>query len=64
MVSLELSLERRHSLNMPHRERNIVPDEWTSERKDAMSLTFIASVWNTKHAIISRGQRMRDGVYS
>ena len=39
---------------MSHRERDIVPDGGTSETKGALSLKFLASVWNTKYAIVSR----------
>ena len=34
----------------------IVQDGGTSERKDALSMKFPASVWNTKNAIISKEQ--------
>ena len=53
-VSLQLWLEGRQSWSMSHREREIVPDRGTSERKGMLSLKFLASVWNTKYAIISR----------
>ena len=39
---------------MSHREREIVTDRGTSERKGMLSLKFLASVWNTKCAVISR----------
>ena len=40
---------------MSHREREIVPDGWTSEIKGELSLKFIASLCSKKYAIISRG---------
>ena len=41
---------------MSHKGKDTVPDGGTNERKGALSLKFLASVWNTvKYAIISRG---------
>ena len=40
---------------MPQGEREIVSDGGTSERKSALSLKVLASVWNTKYVITSRG---------
>ena len=40
---------------MSHREKETVADGGTSERKGALSLTFLASVWILKYAIISGG---------
>ena len=37
-MSLELRFEGRQSLSMLHREREIVPDGWTNERKGVLSL--------------------------
>ena len=41
--------------HVPQKKREIVPDEGTNERKGALSLKCLPSVWNTKYAIISRG---------
>ena len=41
--------------HVAHREREIVPDGGASERKGALSLKCLESVWNTKYVIISRG---------
>ena len=49
---------------MSHTEREIVPDGGTNERKRVLSLKFLASVWNTKYAIISRGVESAVGMYS
>ena len=40
---------------MSHREREIVPDGRTSERKGALSLESFTSVRNTEDASVSRG---------
>ena len=40
---------------MLHREREIVPDGETSERKVALSLKFLASFWNMKVEIVCKG---------
>ena len=40
---------------MWHREREIVPEGKTNERKGALSLGLVASVRNTEDAIIRRG---------
>ena len=40
---------------MSHREREIVPDGGANERKGALSLKCLESVWNTIYVIISRG---------
>ena len=39
---------------MSHREMEIIQDGGTNERKDALSMKFPATVWNTKNAIISK----------
>ena len=40
---------------MSHREREIVPDGKTNERKGALSLEPFVSVRNTEDASVSRG---------
>ena len=54
-MSLQLGSEGRQSLSMSHREREIVPDGRTSERKGALSLEFFMSVWNMEDASVSNG---------
>ena len=51
----ELNSDFREDILACHRDREIVPDKGTNERKGALSLKCLASVWNTKYAIISRG---------
>ena len=54
-MSLELRFEGRQSLNMSHRESEIVPDGRTNERKGALSLEPFTSVRNTEDASVSSG---------
>ena len=54
-VSLELWLEGIKGLSMSHRERELVPDGKTNKRKGNLSLEFLASVWDTEDASVSRG---------
>ena len=54
-MSLPLRLEGRQSLSMPHREREIVLDGRTNERKGALPLEPFTSVQNTEDARVSRG---------
>ena len=48
---------------MSHTERESVPDGGTNERQGVLSLKFLASVWNTKYAIISKGVDSVFGMY-
>ena len=54
-MSLELRSEGRRSLSMSHREREIVPNGRTNERKGALSLEPFTSVRNTEDASASSG---------
>ena len=54
-VSLEFGRVRESSVSLLHREREIVLEGKTSERKDALSLELLASIWNTEDVIISGG---------
>ena len=54
-VSLEFGRVRESSVSLLHREREIVLEGKTSERKDALSLELLASIWNTEDMIISGG---------
>ena len=45
---------RKAKLELVTQKKENVPDGGTIERKGAVSLKFLASVWNTKDAIISR----------
>ena len=54
-MSLELRFEGRQSMSTSHREREIVPDGRTSERKGVLSLEPFTSVRNTEDASVSRG---------
>ena len=49
---------------MSHREREIVPDGRTNERKSALSLEPFTSVPNMEDGVSAEEQRVRDGVYS
>ena len=54
-VSFQLRFEGRQRLSVSHREREIVPDGRTNERKVALSLESVTSVRNTEDASVSRG---------
>ena len=54
-MSLQLRFEGRQSLSMSHREREIVPDGRTNERKGALSLESFTSVRNTEDVSVSIG---------
>ena len=53
-MSLQLRFEGRLSLSISHREREIVPDGMTNERKSALSFEPFTSVWNTEDGIVNR----------
>ena len=53
-MSLELRSEGRRSLSMSHREREIVPNGRTNERKGALSFESFTPVLNTEDASVSR----------
>ena len=53
MCLLKLRLDGRQTLTMFHREREIVPDGRTGERKSALSLE-LTSVGNTEDSSVSR----------
>ena len=50
----ELNSDFREDILACHRDREIVPDKGTNERKGSLSLKFVASAWNMKDPIISR----------
>ena len=52
-MSLQLRFEGRQSLSMSHREREIVPNGRTNERKGALSMERFTSVRNDES--VSRG---------
>ena len=54
-MSLKLRFEGRQSLSTSHREREIVTDRRTIERKGALSLEPFTSARNTEDANVSRG---------
>ena len=54
-VSLQLRFEGRQSLSMLHREREIVPDGKTNERKGALSSEAFTSIQSTEDASVGRG---------
>ena len=54
-MSLQLRFEGRQSLSMSHREREIVPDGRTNERKGTLSMESFMSVRNAEDASVSRG---------
>ena len=62
-MSGNLRLKGRQSLSVSHREREIVPDGRTNERKGALSLEPFTLFGIQKMGESAEERRVRDGVY-